>query len=662
MVKSMRQVEMVNRVSSLLAVAIVAAMTGVSFVSIERSATAQAIAKTENSWFSTYREMSSDLTNLYLSDIELPVAPSFPDREQIADAASAFDRTMAGARHDATRPEDIAAIRSSEQWREAYEGAAKRFVRDQESTVSEAERFEARTLMMDAYQSASAHFEEQHEAQFAKASYLSAQAAATERRLSTGSILGGIATLFVLVAVLYSGAMLRRRSVIALDGYVHRLEASAQIDSLTSLGNHRAFYDRLEREIGRAERHARALTLVLIDVDDFKSVNDIHGHKHGDAVLQGVARVLSSTRAHDCAYRIGGDEFALLLPETDAHGGMAAALRILEDVRRELGPQTVSIGVCAFETGLEQQEFYERADAALYASKANGRNTSTCFCDIRDTSRVYSPRMIAAVRDLLQRGTVDVAFQPIWNLDDSTIFAFEALARPDTGGVVSGPAEAFDIAERIHRNTELDFICARSAFKAAAKLSRDVLVFVNVLPETLTHPEFDAGRAARLITSSGVDLSQIVVEVTERRINDVAALTKSVQDLRANGIRVALDDTGSGYAGLEVLSHITFDFVKIDRSIVVNALEEPRARAVLAGVMAIAQEAGSFVIAEGIEHAEQLEFLRELPNSNEPAPRVHGVQGYLLGCPTVGSPNVEAFAPYGEILTAEPGTAPRRVA
>ncbi|MDQ3766592.1 MAG: diguanylate cyclase, partial [Actinomycetota bacterium] len=205
--------------------------------------------------------------------------------------------------------------------------------------------------------------------------------------------------------------------------------AESERDPLTQLGNHRAFQEEIRRACRLAESSGEPLSLVLVDVDDFKQTNDRFGHQYGDDVLVGVARALRSRRSSDRAYRLGGDEYAILLPHTEVSGALLAANRARATVARTNPEITLSAGVAQFEPGTSDDTLNERSDAALYEAKRRGRNIAVSFGDMDDPA-IVSPAKVRAVRTLLQEGNIGVVFQPIWDLGAGRILGFEALARP----------------------------------------------------------------------------------------------------------------------------------------------------------------------------------------------------------------------------------------
>jgi diguanylate cyclase (GGDEF)-like protein len=418
----------------------------------------------------------------------------------------------------------------------------------------------------------------------------------------------------------------------------HRLALErATLDGLTDLRNQRAFHDDLEHAVALAARKGDALSLALVDIDDFKFLNDRHGHRHGDDLLLRVAGILSGGRVSDRAFRIGGDEFALLLPGTGADGSAVALHRLqleLADAR-----VAASIGVSSLSRGQAAATLRDEADAALYEAKRRGGNALARYDEISESVVITTSSKVEALRALLDGGLIDMAFQPIWELERGSLLGVEALARPADHHGFSGPAEAFDIAEQLGWVHELDMLCVQSALSRASELPPDALLFINIAPRTL---DLDARSDSWLVAAverSGVDPGRVVVEVTERFGGRISSVVKSLERLRSAGLKLALDDVGAGNSGLEMLSQVNVEFVKIDRGVVTGAMTDPRARAVLLAMATFAGETGAFVIAEGIEDGAMLRFLGGLPDDPTAArPRVHGGQGYALGRPDSALP------------------------
>jgi|HubBroStandDraft_2_1064218.scaffolds.fasta_scaffold00238_8 diguanylate cyclase (GGDEF)-like protein len=415
-------------------------------------------------------------------------------------------------------------------------------------------------------------------------------------------------------------------------------------DGLTDLPNQRAFQDELPQAVASAARYDDHFALALLDVDDFKLINDRHGHPHGDAILQSVAQVLREARPGDRPYRIGGDEFALSLTHTDAEGAHAVARRLSRSLQ-DAGIKA-SVGVSALRPGQQADTLRAEADAALYEAKREGGDRATHYEDIRERVVVITSEKKEAVVRLIDEGRLETLFQPIWNLDAQTLLGVEALTRPDPSYGLSGPAEAFDIAEQIGRVHQLDVLCVENALRLAPHLHPGVLLFLNLSPLTLDlDAEADAWLAPA-VERAGLTPQAVVVEVTERSGGRTERVVKRLKRLRAQGFKIAVDDVGTGNSGLEMLSKIDAEFVKLDRSIITAAATEPSARAVLMAMATFARQTGAFVIAEGIEDEDILQFLRAINEDHELASDaiIQGGQGFGLGRPshelTSGSPAI----------------------
>jgi diguanylate cyclase (GGDEF)-like protein len=440
--------------------------------------------------------------------------------------------------------------------------------------------------------------------------------------------------LFVLLSLLIALPLfyvLGGRSVGAL--YRSALQR-ARRDGLTDLDNHRAFQDELARAVGESTRYGTTLTLALLDIDDFKFENDRHGHQHGDRLLCELSSLLRDSRAGDRAFRLGGDEFALLLAHTTEAEADVPLARIRTEVERRLSGVTASIGFSAVAPeDREPSTLWGRADAALLEAKRRGGNAIVAAAEVVDSVPVVTIEKVRAVRALIDGGGVDVEFQPIWDLGGTRVLGYEALARTRSLEL-SGPGEAFEIADSIGRGHELDAVCRRATLRAGIGLPKGALLFLNVSPQTLEHDALAGDSLVLAVRGAGFEPRQVVLEITERTDARKEVLISEAARLRALGFQLALDDVGAGNAGLEMLRALPVDFIKIDRAVVASAVQDRSARAVLLAIMAFARESGSFVIAEGIETEAMLELARD-PNPRGEARAIgaQGAQGFLLGRP-----------------------------
>jgi diguanylate cyclase (GGDEF)-like protein len=423
-------------------------------------------------------------------------------------------------------------------------------------------------------------------------------------------------------------------------------------DGLTDLPNQRAFQDEFAAAVASARRYGDPLTLVVLDVDDFKLVNERRGHPHADELLQRIAGVLREGRVGDRGYRIGGDEFAMLLPNANEGGSWTLAGRLSRALIAS--GAAVSIGVSNLRSGQCPEDLRGEADAALQEAQHLGGNGVVHFDEIRHHGLMPTSAKNDAVRRLIDEAALSTVFQPIWDLDAKALLGVEALTRPSVEYGLRGPAEAFDIAEQIGRAHELDELCVRNALRIVPALPDDVLLFVNLSPYTLDLDVDGNDWLHDAVKRAGLPVQRVVVEITERAGGRTASVVKCLQRLRGQGFKLALDDVGTGNSGLEMLRQVEAEYVKIDRSIVTAASTQRTARAVLLAMATYAAQTGSFVIAEGIEDQETFDFLGAIDQDLRPHRIINGGQGYGLGRPAakLGAEPPKLLSPSFELVSA----------
>jgi diguanylate cyclase (GGDEF)-like protein len=460
-----------------------------------------------------------------------------------------------------------------------------------------------------------------------------------------GALIAFPAGLFLITLFIYVLRGYQRRQDDNTAAELERLSRHALIDSITQLGNHRAFQEEIQREAARALRHNQPLILALIDLDDFNVINNEHGHAYGDLILAKLAGVLRNRRREDRAFRLGADEFGVLLPYLGHRDAPAAMERLRSDITSILSGVTASIGVAELSSAQpDVGTLREQAEAALFEAKRRGRNMVMTFFDIASRVSIMAPQKVQALRLLLADRNVGIAFQPIWNLEKGSVLGYEALMRPPEEYGLDGPSEAFDIAEKIGRVHELDEICRGAILARAIDLPEDALVFMNLSPQSLDHALIGGSLLADEVLAAGLAPNRIVLEITERSAPKLGVVLREVRRLKSLGFRIALDDVGSGNSGLEMMRQLPIDFVKIDRTIMTDALTSDAARGVLAAIVEYARNVDTFVIAEGIETSEMLTMVR---SSGDRAitmqGSVDGAQGYLLGVPSGLLPDASDF-------------------
>jgi diguanylate cyclase (GGDEF)-like protein len=407
-------------------------------------------------------------------------------------------------------------------------------------------------------------------------------------------------------------------------------------DVITGLGNHRAFQETFERVLEAARTRQAAVGLVLIDLDDFRAVNDVGGHAGGDAALADFGRLVQGIlRPTDRAFRTGGDEFALLLPGATGEAAAAVARRLLAssmEVRPgEPGPRSFSAGVSAYPAmATDRRLLMDQADVALTWAKRHGRTSVELFDPARH--RPFAPATPAVeqasvgVAEVIARRLLRPVYQPIVDLKTGRVAGAEGLIRPMPGSGFSNPAELFEAAEAAGRSVELDFACLEIVATAAADIGPESILTLNMSPRTLEADDFSAGSLVALVRKAGLDPTRIVLELTEReQVEEMERLRRNVTACRAAGFRLAADDVGAGNAGLRLLSQVQFDIVKIDLSLVQVGAVQESSMSVVGALQDLARRWGASVIAEGIETPAQLRVVRAL--------EVGAGQGYLLGRP-----------------------------
>ncbi|GAC1348834.1 MAG: hypothetical protein NVSMB19_00930 [Vulcanimicrobiaceae bacterium] len=464
----------------------------------------------------------------------------------------------------------------------------------------------------------------------------------------------------LIIGVCFLGAFLlilrtyRRRIADTLNAEIARLSHDAMTDSLTKLGNHRAYQEAVQRSIDHANQRAEELTLAVLDIDEFKHINDQNGHSYGDHVLAMLGELLRHLRDDDrvLAYRIGGDEFALILPNVALPAARSIMYGFQQTCVFEELCVTLSIGLSAFVPGsIGAATLQERADAALYEAKRRGRNTVATFDDLDDRHVESLSLKGTALRKILEDNGISAVFQPIWDLSRNDVLGFEALARLPAVHGFAGPQDAFDLAERTGHAHDLDALCRAAILTRAKEIPDNALLFINVSPQTLDHEVLAGNALVQAVAEAGIKADRVVLEVTERSLARPAAVIREAKRLRALGFKLALDDVGAGNAGLAMLSRLPVDFLKIDGALVSKAVTDRPSRSVIAGIIAIARENRTYVIAEGIEDEATLELVQSFAGSDAGSRGIHGAQGYLLGRPSVTIPTPLKITGSSELAT-----------
>jgi diguanylate cyclase (GGDEF)-like protein/PAS domain S-box-containing protein len=404
-----------------------------------------------------------------------------------------------------------------------------------------------------------------------------------------------------------------------------QLRHQALHDPLTGLPNRVLFIDRLSHALIRRARATNGLAVLFVDLDDFKDVNDRLGHAVGDRLLRLVAsRLRGVLRAEDSACRLGGDEFAFLIEDATTARAERVAERILAALAApfELGEGTVmlsaSIGI-AVTPGLVEEddatsaadELLRDADTAMYAAKALGKGRVRVFERGMQDTAARRRELGTALSRALDDDELFLEYQPIVDLRTRAQFGLEALVRwehPQLGRLM--PSDFVQLAEENRLISRLGEWVLRRACTDLA--DGETLVSVNVSAHQLGGAELPA-LVERVLGETGLEPSRLLLELTESTIASAGAGAEDeLQAIQRLGVRIALDDFGSGYSSLEYLGRLPIDFLKIDRSLIEQVHVEPQRQEVLRAIAHIAEKLGLSTIVEGVEHDAQREALLEL--------------------------------------------------
>jgi len=422
------------------------------------------------------------------------------------------------------------------------------------------------------------------------------------------------------------------------------IERLAFYDALTQLPNRRLLLDRLHRLVLSSQRTHQHGALLFIDLDNFKDLNDTLGHDMGDQLLTQVARrLVCSVRECDTVARFGGDEFVILLEGLDTNTDHAACqaeavarkLLLALNTPFELADRqhysTPSIGLTLF--GQERQsvdELLKRADLAMYEAKAAGRNTHRFFDPGMQQALHERSSLEADLRQGLQRGEFHVHYQAVVD-HQGHIKGAEALARwnhPERGAI--GPIEFIPLAEQTGLILPLGqhilhTACQQLVRWANRQETAHLSIAVNVSARQFRQPDF-AAQVLHTLRETGANPRRLKLELTESLLlGDIEDTIERMVQLKREGVGFALDDFGTGYSSLGYLKRLPLDQVKIDRGFVRDVLTDPNDAAIVRTILALAQSLDLDVVAEGVETAGQLGFLR-----------LHGCeqfQGFLFGRP-----------------------------
>jgi diguanylate cyclase (GGDEF)-like protein len=426
-----------------------------------------------------------------------------------------------------------------------------------------------------------------------------------------------------------------------------RIEHLAHFDQLTGLPNRSLLQDHFKFALSLAQRSGEHLAIMFLDLDHFKDINDTLGHSIGDQLLMEVAkRLKAALRDEDTISRLGGDEFIFILPGTDAIGAVHIAEKLLTVVstpclieQHEL-ISTPSIGIAIYpEDGKDMETLSKNADAAMYQVKQAGRNDFRFFTPAMQSNSARNLSLGSDLRSALLRNQLKLHYQPQVSMQDGHIVGAEALLRwqhPTLGAI--SPAEFIPIAEDTGLIIPIgEWVLRTAAMQMKAWLDKglpSMVMAVNLSAIQFRHTDLVA-MVTGILAEVGLPPNNLELELTEAVAMDDPLVAIAVMDqLFEKGVRMSIDDFGTGYSSLSYLKRFKVYKLKIDQSFVQDIGDDDEDKAIVSAIINMASSLGMHTIAEGVETASQLAFLR-----------LHGcdeVQGYFFSKP-LPADDFEAF-------------------
>jgi diguanylate cyclase (GGDEF)-like protein len=445
--------------------------------------------------------------------------------------------------------------------------------------------------------------------------------------------------LSVMVMVVGSSKLLSRT--------LSELEYYAMHDPLTGIYNRRQFNNMLEYEVGRSERHHHEFSLLELDLDDFKDINDSYGHQTGDDALCGVAEVLREhIRKGDLAARIGGDEFAVILMETGREGAMIVANLLGKSLRERVftAPDgkhfhlTVSIGIATYPIDAQNEaDLQVGADAAMYRAKDIGKDSACTLDELDGQVEIgrHTRDNAEKMREALQQDRIIPYYHSIVDCKTGALFACETLARlvEPNGNIVSA-GMFIETIEKYGMGRDLDRMIISKAFNAKRELMKSnaagTKMFLNISAQEIQGRGI-LGYAEELCQVLEIPPSCVVFEILERdAIGDMTNMRKFLSNLREKGFAFALDDFGSGYNSFHYLRELHFEYVKIDGAFVRNILNSKIDYALVHNLSRLCQDIGICTVAEFVETEEILGALKDMG--------INYAQGFHISLPSANMP------------------------
>jgi diguanylate cyclase (GGDEF)-like protein len=416
----------------------------------------------------------------------------------------------------------------------------------------------------------------------------------------------------------------------------------AETDPLTGCLNRRSIGPATDRLIGMAHERGEIVAFLMLDIDHFKSINDLNGHAAGDVILKDTAQRISNTLPdRGLLARLGGDEFACVVPFSARQPEQIDRLcgQLLDAIRKPTSAGghtmevTASIGVTHSDTitaddqgQVDAQTLMHMADIAMYQSKKRGRNRYFWFEPSMESELRFRGELEAGIRSGIPAGEFVPFYEQQIDLESGELVGFEMLARWNSPklGLVS-PEVFIPVAEEIGLIAELSECVIRQALQDAKQWDPKLTLSVNISPIQLRDPWF-AQKLLKLLVEANFPPSRLEIEITESSLHENLGVVRTlIGSLKNQGIQVSLDDFGTGYSSLSQLRSLPFDRIKIDRSFVTNLTENDESATIIQAIVSLADGLGMPITAEGIETEDVLEAIRAYGKFKG--------QGYLYGRP-----------------------------
>lgn len=420
--------------------------------------------------------------------------------------------------------------------------------------------------------------------------------------------------------------LVTRMSLLSIQSAKHvaALERhNALHDELTSLPNRTLLYERMKQAIRSARRNNTTMIVMIMDLDQFKEVNDTLGHHCGDRLLQQVApRLKGVVRETDTVARLGGDEFAVILPHTDAAGAVVISKKMNEVLEKPFTVEGhnlkigISIGIAKYpQDGTDGDTLLQKADVAMYVAKKDISGYAT-YDVSRDQHSINRLQLIGKLYEAINNNELELYYQPIIKIKGHGLLGFEALVRwnhPDLGLVE--PGEFIPIAEQSGLINDLTFWVLNTGLKQLQdwlKQEKDLCLSVNLSVKDIQDADF-VNQLRKLLYLYNITPGKLNIEITEssmmsdsRRAHDV------IDQLHELGVKLAIDDFGTGFSSLSYLKHLPAHTIKIDRTFVMDMLEDDNDAIIVRSTIDLAHNMGRTVIAEGVESKDVLDILEIL--------------------------------------------------